>query len=155
MTDYPDTIWTQLQRLDRLAHLAHLLQSNVFRHGMPFTQRSQDYWLELIQAVSDLVRQASLAGKRISFTEEVSTHHDEQDITSLLDTMRQHAFTVRAITPSQEFLTFVTPHFNHVDGISSGQFANGLPFNCPHANDQAFFIGQDRIYFYRHLLRAY
>lgn len=155
MIDYPDTVWTQLQRLDRLTHLAHLVQSKVFRHGMPFTRQSQARWLELILAVSDLVRQASLAGKRISFTEEVSAHNDCQDITSLLDAMRQGAFAVRAITPAQDILTFLSPLFNHVDGTGSGQFANGLLFNCPHANDQAFFIGQNRVYFHRHLLRAY
>ena len=155
MIDYPDTIWTQPQRLERLTHLAHLVQSKVFRHGMPFTRQSQARWLELILAVSDLVRQASLAGKRISFTEEVSTQNDSQDITNLLDVMRQGAFMVQTSTFTQGGLTFLTPQFNHVDGVSSGQFVNGLVFNCPHANDQAFFIGQDRIYFYRHLLRAY
>lgn len=113
MIDYPDTIWTQPQRLDRLAQLAHLVLSKVFNHGISFTRQNQVRWLGLIQAVSALVRQSSVAGKRVSFTEEIST----QNISSLLDAMRQGAFPIQAINPTQKAVTFLSPVFNSVDGV--------------------------------------
>lgn len=152
---YPDAVWTKLELTDQLAQLAHLFESKVFKSAMPFTRQSQIRWIELIGAVSDLVRQASLAGRRITFTDEVSTQNDTQDITNLLDVMRHSAYVVGAITPAQRSLLFITPTLNYFGGVGSGYFANGLFFMCPHKNEQAFFIGRDRVYLYRHLMRAY
>ncbi|RIV19495.1 hypothetical protein DYU11_25725 [Fibrisoma montanum] len=155
MTYYPDAVWTKSELTDQLVQLAHLFKSKVFNPARPFTRQSQFGWIKLIGAVSDLVRQASLAGRRISFTDEVSTQQDTQDITTLLDIMRQSAHVVGAITPAQRSQLFVTPTLNYFSGVGSGHFANGLFFICPHKNEQAFFIGRNRVYLYRHLMRAY
>ncbi len=155
MIDYPDTAWTKPQLFDKLGKITHLLASRVFTPSTPFTRQSQTRWFELIRAVSDLVRQAALAGQRIDFTEEVSTQGEARDITSLLDRMRHSAFLVCSTTPAQSGLMLLSPTLNYVAGIGTGQFANGLFFTCPHPNELAFFMGQDRIYFYRHLMRAY
>lgn len=155
MIDYPDAPWTKPQLLERLSRIACLLHADSFKPSMPFTRQSQFRWIELIRAVSDLVRQAALAGRRICFTDEVSNRDEHQDITSLLDAMRQSAHVVGARTTAQQNLTFISPTLNHVNGVASGHFANGLSFACPHKNERAFFIGRDRIYFYRHLMRAY
>jgi hypothetical protein len=109
----------------------------------------------LIRAVGDLVRQASLAGKRIDFTEEVGTQGNQQDITSLLESMRQSAYIVRTDTSARRQLTIISPAFNHFYGIGTGHFANGLFFSCTYKDELTFFIGCDRIYFYRHLMRAF
>ena len=155
MTHYPDAVWTKPQLIDHLSQTASLFQANVFKPSRPYTAQSQGAWLELIQAVSDMVRQSSLAGKRIDFTDEVSTRGDSQDITSLLDTMRPRAYLLHATGPAQEDLVFLDPMLNHVDGAARGHFSNGVFFICPHRSEQTFFIGGDRIYFYRHLMRAY
>lgn len=155
MTDYPDAIWTRSQLIDHLEKIACLLQSDVFNRSIRSTLQSQARWIELIRAVSDLVRQASLAGKRIDFTDEVSVQGKERDITSLLDAMRQHAHVVHPIMPGQGGLRVLSPAFNQFNGVGYGQFGNGLFYRCPHNGERAFFIGQDRIYFYRHLMRAY
>lgn len=155
MIDYPDAPWTKPQLMERLEWIAHLLESKVFKPRMPFTYQSQLRWIELIRAVSDVVRQAALAGRRISFTDEVSAQGNNQDITSLLDAMRQSAHVVEAFSTAQQKVMVVSPALNYVNGVGWGYFANGLFFACPHLNEQAFFIGRDRIYFYRHLIRAY
>lgn len=155
MIDYSDKIWTKPQLIAHLENVAHLFQAETFLPTMPFTRQSQISWFELIRGVSDLVRQAERVGKRICFTDEVSPQHRHQDITSLLDVMRQSTHVVGPLSPNQQHLSFISPLLNQVNGVGSGQFANGLFFVCPHANEQAFFIGQDRIYFYRHLMRAY
>ncbi|MFD2573231.1 hypothetical protein ACFSUS_21490 [Spirosoma soli] len=152
---YLDAIWTRPQLTDHLSKIAYLLKSKVFNSSIPFTVQSQLCWMELIGEVSDLVRQAALSGKRINFTDEVSAYDQFQDITSLLDAMRQSAFVIQAITPAQRSLKILSPALNQFNGVGSGQFANGLLFTCPHKNERAFFIGRDRVYFYRHLIRAY
>ncbi|WP_461093942.1 hypothetical protein [Spirosoma gilvum] len=155
MNDYPDALWTQQQLTDHLSQISQLLQSQDFTSGSPFTQQSQVCWIKLIRAVSDLVRQASLAGKRINFIDEVSAHDPSQDITTLLDVMRQSAFVLRADALNQPDLKILSPALNQFNGVGSGHFPNGLFFTCSHRNERAFFIGRDRIYFYRHLMRAY
>lgn len=153
--DYADAIWTKPQLIDRLGEIDHLLQSQVFKHAKYRALFSQKSWIELILAVSDLVRQSSLAGKRIDFTDEVSVQDQTKDITSLLDSMRQMAYLVRPILPAQHGLKIILPALNQMIGIGSGQFRNGLLYHCPYKNERTFFMGHDRIYFYRHLMRAY
>ncbi|QJW89976.1 hypothetical protein HNV11_11610 [Spirosoma taeanense] len=155
MIDYPDAIWTKPQLTDQLSQIAHLFQSPVFKPSAPFTPQSQARWLELILAISALVRQASLRGKRIDFTDEVGADGKPQDITSLLDVMRQSAFVISPVGPTQRGLTILSPGLNYFYGAGSGCFSNGLAFSCEHKNEQAFFIGRDRVYFYRHLMRAF
>lgn len=155
MIDYPDSIWTKQQLMDNLEQMSHLFQSKEFQPSTPFTRQSQLCWIQLIRLVSDLVRQSALAGKRISFTNEVSPHDPHRDVTDLLDAMRQLAHVVGPLSPDQQDLTFVSATLNHLNGIGAGHFANGLFFSCPFPNERAFFIGRDRIYFYRHLMRAY
>jgi hypothetical protein len=155
MIDYPDAVWTRPQQIDKLNKIANLFVSKVFKSSTPFTRQSQAHWLELIRLVSDLVRQSSLTGHRISFTEEVSIQDEARDITSLLDMMRQSAHLVSSVTAAQRDLLFLSPQLNYVAGAGVGQFANGLFFSCPHGDELSFYIGHDRIYFYRHLMRAY
>lgn len=154
MINYPDTVWSKPQLLDRLSHIAYLFRSKIFRQSTPFTHQSQAQWIELIRSVSDLVRQSDLAGKRISFTDEVSTENESRDITSLLDGMCLSAFVI-TVGQADSGLTIIYPNFNHVYGVGVGYFANGVFFNCVHPRELAFYIGKDRIYFYRHLMRAY
>lgn len=155
MNTYSDAVWTKPQLADKMLRIAKLLQSRTLRPSMPFTDKSQARWIELIRAISDLLRQASLAGHRINFTDEVSSYDESQDITSLLDEMRQSAHVIRPVTPAQQDLRFLAPDLNLVHGRGLGQFANGLLFICPHKNERAFFMGRHRVYFYRHLVRAY
>ncbi|MCK8495619.1 hypothetical protein M0L20_27385 [Spirosoma sp. RP8] len=155
MIKYPSAVWTEPQLIAHLEVMARLFQSKLFQPSVPFTHQSKIGWIELIRGVSDLVRQAELRGKRICFTDEVGTPNQHQDITSLLDVMRNSAHVVEPLSPDQQHLTFISPLLNCVNGVGSGHFANGLFFICPYPNERAFFIGQDRIYFYRHLMRAY
>jgi len=65
--------------------------------------------------------------------------------------MRMSAYVIR----TDKAVTIITPTINHFYGAGTGQFANGLEFNCEYEQEMAFFIGTDRVYFYRHLLRAF
>ncbi|GAB2559737.1 hypothetical protein [Spirosoma areae] len=153
MIDFPDAAWNKQQLTQHLTHITQLLRADVFRRTSPFTNQTQAHWIELIRSVSDLVRQALRAGRRIDFTEDVGTQGKPQDITSLLDSMRRSAYVVGLGT--QPGLTIISPALNHFYGMGMGYFANGLFFRCEHENELAFFIGRDRIYFYRHLVRAF
>jgi hypothetical protein len=155
MIDYPDAVWNKQQLSEQLARIAHLFQSHVFKKSTPFTQHSQGRWIELIRSISDLVRQALMAGKRIDFSVDASNQHECRDITNLLDAMRPSAYVLKPKSADQAGLTILSPAFNHVYGTGMGHFANGLFFSCKYRNELTFFIGQDRIYFYRHLMRAY
>ncbi|UFH54865.1 hypothetical protein [Spirosoma sp. KNUC1025] len=155
MIDYPDAAWTKQQLTERLALTTRLLQSEDFEPAAPFTSQSQTQWIHVICAISDLVRQASLAGKRIDFTQDVNIDDEGQDITSLLDSMRRSAYIVRSSMPSQLNLTILSPNLNHFYGAGAGHFSNGLLFACEYDNEMAFFIGRDRVFFYRHLMRAF
>ncbi|NDU95409.1 hypothetical protein [Spirosoma terrae] len=155
MINYPDSIWTKPQLIDHLEQLAYFFKSRVFLPSVPFTFQNQIDWIELIRGVSDLLRQTAMAGNRICFTDEVNDQDQQQDITSLLDKMRQMAYVVKSTALDHEQLTIISPTFNQVIGVGSGYFANGLYFACPYPNERAFFIGRDRVYFYRHLMRAY
>lgn len=154
MTDYPDRVWSKPQLLDRLSYIADLFQSPTFGLTTPFTRQSQADWIDLIREVGDLVNQAKRWGHRIAFTDEVSTGEATQDITSLLESMCQSAFVITSGQAPTD-LTIIYPTFNHWYGAGIGYFANGVYFNCSHRRELAFFINQDRIYFYRHLMRAY
>ncbi|NDU99319.1 hypothetical protein [Spirosoma terrae] len=155
MIDSSDRLWSKPQLMEHLEQVALLFESKIFQSSGPITLQSQLIWIELIRGVSDLVQQSALAGKRICFTDEVSPLDQHQDITDLLDAMRQSAHIVGPLSPAQEQFTFISPALNQVNGIGWGHFANGLFFACPHPNERAFFIGRDRVYFYRHLMRAY
>ena len=155
MIDYPEAAWSKQQLTEHLKQTTHLLQSKVFRPSALFTRQSQTRWIELIRAISDLTRQAALAGKRIDFTEEVNTHDKRQDITTLLDSMRQSAYIIKSSIPVQANLTIIAPALNYFYGVGTGYFANGLFFSCQYENELTFFIGRQRIYFYRHLMRAF
>ncbi|WP_461085587.1 hypothetical protein [Spirosoma flavus] len=154
MIDYPDAAWTKPQLIAHLETLARLFVSKVFKPSTPFSRQSQIHWFRLIRSVSDLLRQSAQAGQRITFTQEVSA--SGEDITSLLERMRQGSFLITTTSPfRQQDLLVLAPHLNYVRGKGSGHFPNGLWYCCPHPNELAFFIGQDRIYFFRHLMRAY
>lgn len=141
--------------MEHLEQLALLFEAKICLPSTPFTLQSQLYWIELIRGVSDLVRQSALVGKRICFTDQVSQQDKHRDITDLLEAMRQSAHVVGPIAPAQQHVTFISPALNQVNGVGWGHFANGSFFACPYPNERTFFIGRDRIYFYRHLMRAY
>jgi len=71
--DSPEAAWTQKQVADHLTSITQLLRSDVFSRNAPFTGTTQTRWITLINAVSDLLRQALLAGKRIDFATESGT----------------------------------------------------------------------------------
>ncbi|WP_461101400.1 hypothetical protein [Spirosoma koreense] len=154
MIDYPHAAWTKPQLIEQLETIAHLFVSKVFKPSAPFSRQSQLHWFRLIRSVSDLLRQSAQAGLRINFTQEVSA--SGEDISALLDRMRQESFLITTTSPFQQRdLLILAPHLNYVSGQCSGRFTNGLWYCCPHPHELAFFIGQDRIYFFRHLMRAY
>ncbi|MBD2752958.1 hypothetical protein [Spirosoma validum] len=155
MIDSPDAAWTKQQLTEHLALIAHLLQANAFKPATPFIKQSQISWIALIGAVSDLVRQALVAGKRIDFTEEVNSDDERQDITSLLDSMRQSAYVSSDNNLARPNLTIIFPNLNYVYGVGTGYFPNGLFFRCTYENELTFFVGRDRIFFHRHLMRAF
>jgi hypothetical protein len=155
MIDYPDAVWNKQQLSDHLTCLSHLFQSKVFKKSTSFTYQSQIQWIELIYSVSDLVKQALMTGRRIDFGVDMSNQHEHWDITNLLDTMRQSAYLIKPTSDDQPGLTVISPSFNHVYGNGIGYFAKGLYFSCKFKNELTFFIGHNRIYFYRHLMRAY
>jgi hypothetical protein len=155
MIDYPDAVWSKQQVTQQLIRTRRLLGSDVFTSKAPFSADTQAGWIELILAVSDLVRQSSLAGKRINFTNDVNMSGGQKDVTDLLDTMRNSAYVVKANPLTQSDLTIIHPAFNQLTGSGRGNFANGLFFSSSHKYEKAFFIGRDRIFFYRHLMRAF
>ncbi len=155
MIDFADAAWNKKQFAEHHTHITRLLQSPVFTKSAPFSYQSQACWIELIRAISELVELALRAGKRIDFTEEVGTQDEPQDITSLLQSMCQSAYVFRPHTPVHPGLLILSPMLNHVYGMGNGYFTNGLGFHCEHDDELAFFVGRDRIYFYRHLIRAF
>ena len=155
MTDDSDTAWNKEQLEQHLAGITQLLRLGVFQCSAPFTSHSQMLWVELIVNMGELVKQALKAGKRIAFTDEVGTNGKQQDITSLLQSMRQSAYLFRAGMTNHPHLTIISPIFNHFYGAGKGYFANGLFFHCKHEGELAFFIGRERVYFHRHLIRAF
>jgi len=155
MIDYPDAVWSKQQVMQQLTRTRRLLGSDMFTSKVPFSADTQADWIELILAISDLVRQSSLAGKRINFTNEVGLPGGQKDITDLLDSMRKSAYVAKANPLTQSDLTIIHPAFNQLTGSGRGNFANGLFFSSSHKYEKVFFIGRDRIFFYRHLMRAF
>lgn len=153
---YSTESWTPTQLNSHLNHLEQCLQNDCFKRDALFTDLTQSLFSRLIIDVDDLLQQAQRAGKRIDFLDEVGTNGRIEDITSLIHSIRQAVSTVdkptQTSTPNQEV---DGPVINHFYGAGVGYFANGLFFTCSHEDELAFFVDRNRIYFHRHLVRAF
>lgn len=152
METTPQDRWRFDYLMGQTIYLRPLFQSKVFAPTTPFTSQSQLRWLELIGLVDALLQQALLRGKRIDFTDEVDGQDPDTDATTLLARMRLTAYPLPS--PGRD-LVLLRPDLNHHYGVGRGQFSNGLAFGCPYPTELAFFVGADRVLFYRHLRRAF
>ncbi|GAB3886460.1 hypothetical protein [Spirosoma agri] len=155
MTVYPNKAWTKAQLDQNLMAIDQHVHEPAFNRDVAYTTKTQSLFIELVNLESDLLEQAEQAGKRVDFFDEVGTNGKIQDITSLIYAMRQSVNTINANQNTPETNTAVVPVINHFYGAGNGYFPNGLFFRCDHDDDLAFFVGQDRIYFHRHLVRAF
>lgn len=89
-------------------------------------------------ASSVIVRQALWAGRRIAFTEEVRALGPAQDITSLLEKMRQRANMVGSDSLT-DYTLLLNPALNLRYGRNVGYFRNGLFFSYFHPHELALF----------------
>ena len=100
--------------------------------------------------------QAQLAGRRIDFLDEVGTNGRIEDITSLITGMCRHLDDmdqgINEPAPDRQTIPSVIRHFF---GAGVGYFPDGLFFSCPYEDDLTFFIGRNRIFFTRHMVRAF
>jgi hypothetical protein len=155
MTVYPSKAWNKAQLKQHLNVIDHHLHEAAFNRNAPYTNLTQSLFIELLSLEGDLLQQSEQAGKRIDFLDEVGSNGKVQDITSLIYSMRQSVYNFNANRHTHENITVIVPDMNHFYGAGNGYFPNGLFFVCDHEDELAFFVGQDRIYFYRHLVRAF
>lgn len=151
-------LWNRTQLNVNLNQLEHYLDHPCFRRDAIFTELTQSMFVKLVLLESALLEQAQQAGKRIDFLDEVGTNGRIEDITSLLGSISQSLYTFDSASISKDShatITIIRPEFNHFYGAGMGYFANGLFFSCAHEDELAFFVGRNRIYFYRHLRRAF
>ena len=147
--------WTPKQLSEHLTVIDQMLHQHVFNRTAAFTNVTRTLFVGLIPLLGDLLQQSEQAGKRIDFLDEVGTNGKIQDITSLLAAMRRSLYNFAGSVSKDPGLTIVDPAINHFYGAGVGYFANGLFFRCDHDDELAFFVGYDRVFFFRHLVRAF
>ncbi|MBD2699988.1 hypothetical protein IC229_05035 [Spirosoma sp. BT702] len=150
-------LWTKSQLSSNLNKIEQYLHNACFKRQASFSTLTQSLFIELIRLENELLHQSELTGKRIEFLDEVGTNGRIEDITSLIHNMSQsvHDFDKNAEMASSKEEKIITPHINHFYGAGVGYFANGLFFTCDHEDELAFFVDRNRIFFYRHMVRAY
>ena len=147
--------WTRGELNKNLDQIEQLLNQTCFKRDAIYTSLTQSSFIKLINLEAKLLRQAQQAGKRIDFLDEVGTNGRIEDITSLITMMSQFAFDFDKQTDNIRQEKILTPDINHFYGAGVGYFSNGLFFSCNHDDELAFFVGRNRIFFYRHLVRAF
>ncbi|OIN57402.1 hypothetical protein [Arsenicibacter rosenii] len=151
-------LWTRGQLDKEIARIELLLNDPCFRRDATFDDATQSNFINLIFLEDALLRQAERAGKRIDFMDEVGTNGRIEDITSLITIMSRHIYEFNKKDGGGGTLSdgkIISPHINHFYGAGVGYFPNGLFFSCIHEDDLAFFVGSSRIFFSRHLVRAF
>lgn len=144
MTAVPDT-----QRQPRINRLHQLLESDVFERSRPDDGTCELAFVEVIQLLNNLLRQADQSGHRIDFTREVGVQGKIQDITSLVSGVCGKLI-IEADAPAR----FAPNQFNCYYDAGTGYFANGSFFSADYSGEVAFFVDEQRIYLNRHIKRA-
>ena len=148
--------WTSAQLTTNLLQLEQLLHHDCFQRAASFSSLTRTLFIELLGLEDQLLQQAQRAGKRIDFIEEVGTNGRIEDISSLVHHMSQSVYDFEpeaaSNTPNRQI---ITPYLNHFYGAGVGYFTNGLFFTCPYEDELTFFVGRNRVFFYRHLVRAF
>lgn len=154
----PDETWSRTQLDTNLSVLDQYLTHPCFKRGAIFTDLTQSLFVKLVLLEDKLLEQAEKAGHRIDFLDEVGTNGRIEDVTSLLHNCQPLLYNFDAASgrkANPEGLTILAIDLNHFYGSGVGHFANGLFFRCDHDDELAFFVGRNRILFYRHLVRAF
>lgn len=148
--------WTRHQLNANLDQVEQLLNQPCFRRDAAFTSLTQSLFIDLILFEEKVLQQAEQAGRRIDFSDEVGTNGRVEDITSLIHIMSQSVYDFSKKSTGRIAETqILTPFINHFYGAGVGYFSNGLFFACEHDDELAFFVDRNRVFFYRHLTRAF
>ncbi|QKZ12731.1 hypothetical protein [Spirosoma sp. KUDC1026] len=151
--------WTKSQLEAKLIQLDHLLNQNCFTRDALYEPATEAALIAILRLEEALLNQTELAGKRIDFLDEVGTNGRIEDITSLLQVINRHLYDFTGSTGANaeyKWLRVITPQINHFYGAGWGYFhSNGVVFSCSHEDELAFFVGPYRVFFFRHLVRAY
>lgn len=149
-------VWTRDELNTNLDRIEQILNQACFKRDAPYTSLTQSSFIKLIGLEKELLEQAQQVGKRIDFLDEVGTNGRIEDITSLVTGMSQFIYNFDQNERDRlHEETILAPHINHFYGAGVGYFSNGLFFTCNYDDELAFFVGRNRIFFYRHLVRAF
>ncbi len=148
-------LWTRGQLDANLIRIELLLNEPCFKREAVFTSLTQSNFIRLIFLEEALLMQAQQAGNRIGFLDEVGTNGRIEDITSLITGMCRHLDEANPKINKASSDQQTIPSIRHFFGAGTGYFPDGLFFSCPYEDELTFFIGRNRIFFSRHLVRAF
>ncbi len=137
------------QRQSQDNRLHQLVDSDVFTQNRSDDKACEQAFVEVIQLLNAVLTQSEQSGRRIDFTKEVGVQGKVQDVTSLVSSLAR-SLILKSGQPNQ----FADGQFNCYQGAGTGYFANGAFFTADHADDVAFYVGDQRIYLNRHIKRA-
>ena len=134
-------------------HINDILLTNILtiKSISPLVQSA---FVDLIICLNDLMQKARLIGLRITFSDDVVIENGIADITDLIVVIRGAACHI----PSESRKVATTNHifvFNRGHGITNVATIDTIDLISEYADDIAFFYGHHRIYYKRHLLRAF
>jgi hypothetical protein len=145
-------LWGQEIQND-VERIKTLLSSGIFLDANQQHPLRQSAFIELMICLNDLLAKAKNEAQRVSFTDDVNP--EVGDITDLVALIRNAACHIPSRT-------------RHVDNFGNrlllmtvyGRFphafvANGVDLGCDYEDDLAFFYGNEKIYFTRHIVRAF
>jgi len=131
-----------------------LLKSGIFEHFENGNVLQQSAFIELMIRLRDLMSKAEKHGKRIDFSDDLTVTKNLKDISDAIKHMRDaccHIDSFKRIFDSNESRgEFILLH-----GKTSGMKIGNQILNSEYDDDVAIYYGINKLYFKRHILRAY
>lgn len=114
----------------------------------------QSAFIELIILLQDLLHKCDHYDRRVDFDDHIFKNNYVHDVTECIKALRDFYCHVNS------FKGHLDDHGNRVSfmwatGPCSLAMVGDVDLNSEFSDDIAFFFGTNRLYFYRHILRAY
>jgi hypothetical protein len=109
---------------------------------------------ELLILVRDLLAKSQNYASRVDFTDDVSIKGNVIDVTSLISFVRDAVCHIDSEKHHHDEVP-ARISFNVVFGAGCFAQINDVRIESQYSDDIAFFFGPQRVYLYRHIIRAY
>jgi hypothetical protein len=137
-----------------IRRINELLSSGIFRPDNQADLLQQSAFIELMICLRDLMHKTDKYSERIAFTDDVLTNEYVKDVTDAITAIRDACCHIDSFKQSFDArggrLSYMI-----VVGRGTLMKIGGVELKSDYDDDIAFYYGKNRLYFQRHIVRAF